>query len=320
MMKQIKVFIAVGFLSACDPVSEGIVNKISSCGVRGCEFPSSSFVSANGTYKNVISSGGPNIQIIDQPPNGQAFLTRNPSLFIAPEDNGEVMVFTASSGIVFIGNVVAGLDWVGPTKEGDVEVWKEGDRGPFRGTGIAYAPTVVNGGRVNMIFANGKTAAPATITGEYLRVRTIRNASIVIQGHEDNPIKIDSAELDNFLFHLSGDPVLVGAPTPAQLVGNYTEADIQNAPTRPLGTFTIDANSSVTGADVFGSFTGRVTFSDTTPLLQKLELTYTPTGGAARTMAGYFLTAPATSPGDPTPAISTIVVVGDSLFDYRWVR
>ena len=252
-----------------------------------------------------MSNGGPGFQIIDETPEGQLFLTRDPFLFVAPDVAGSVMVFNATSGIVFVGNVGARQAFVG--------------NGTISGTGIAYAPPIVNGGRVSLLFANGRTAAPASMTGEFTREKAIRNGSIVIQGHEDNPIQIVGADYDGPLF-FGGGPVLVGATTPAQWVGNYTEADIQNAPARPLGTLTMDANSLITGTDVFGRFTGRVIFGDTTPLLQKIELTYTPTGGAARTMAGYFLTKPASSPGSPIQAIGTIAVGDDSLFDYGWLR
>jgi hypothetical protein len=142
MIKQLIALIAVGFLSACsDSIDAG----------RGGA--SDAPTDPSGMYKNVMSNGGPGFQIIDETPEGQLFLTRDPFLFVAPDVAGSVMVFNATSGIVFVGNVGARQAFVG--------------NGTISGTGIAYAPPIVNGGRVSLLFANGRTAAPASMTGEY---------------------------------------------------------------------------------------------------------------------------------------------------------
>jgi hypothetical protein len=269
-----------------------------SCGGSGGGGDGSSqqSIDPGGLYANVVASGGPGFTIIDQPAPGVPFVVNDPSMFVAPDGTDRVMALTLASGLVFVAKVSATVDPVAGF-------------GTISGTGTAYAPTVIRGARVRMIFANGKTAAPASVTSQYTSGKNLLNGSIVIQGDEDKPIKINGAEFNG--------PALVGTTTTAQLVGNYQEADIQNVPARPLGTFTVDGNSLVAGTDVFGSFTGRVTFRDTTQILQKIELTYTPTGGTARNMAGYLLTGARNLDGT-VKGFGTIAVGGDSLFDYGW--
>ena len=285
-------------LTACIAVLT--ILGLASCGGGGSgDGSTQQSIDPGGFYKNALASGGPGFTIIDQPAAGVPFVVRNPFMFVAPDGADRIMVFTIASGLVFVAKVTATVDPVAGF-------------GTISGTGTAYAPTIIEGARVSMIFANGKRAAPATITGQYTTGKNILNGSIVIQGHESDPIKILGAQFDG--------PALVGSTTPAQLVGNYHEDGIQNVPTRPLGTLTVDANSLVTGTDVYGSFTGRITFRDTTQTLQKLEISYTPTGGTASSMAGYLLSIPAKTVGGPISAIATIAVGGDSLFDYGWLR
>lgn len=284
-------------LSAC--IAAITIMGVGSCGGGGGGNGSTQqSIDPGGIYSNPLASGGPNFTIIDQPAAGTPFVGRSAYLFVAPDGPDRVMVFAVGSGIVFVAKVTATVDPVVGF-------------GTISGSGTAYAPTIMNGARVSMIFANGKTTAPAIMTGQYSTGKNILNGSIVIQGHERDPIKIIGAQFDG--------PALIGTTTPVQLTANYQEFRIDNAPARPLGTFTIDANSAVIGTDVYGSFTGQITYRDSTQILQKIELTYTPASGTARNMTGYLLTGSRNNDGT-VKAFGTFAVGGDSLFDYGWLR
>ena len=128
----------------------------------------------------------------------------------------------------------------------------------------------------------------------------------------ENTITIHGANFDG--------PALVGATTPGQIVGNYKELELANAPARPLGTLTVDGNSVISGTDLFGSFTGKVTFRDTSQIMQKVELTYMPKDGSpGRSMVGYTLTGTRATDGT-IRVLSTVAVGGDAIFDYGWLR
>jgi hypothetical protein len=255
-------------------------------------------IDPQGVYKNPSATGGPQYTVIDVPPAGQLFLSDNVALVVVPESNDRVMYYTTSSGILFVAKVTATVDAVAGI-------------GTLSGSGTAYAPTRVLGGRVSMTFANGLKAAPATINGQYVNDGTLVNGNIVIQGHETQPISVSAS----FDAKLDDGPVAL-----ANVVGNYRELNTENAPPRPPGTLTIDAAGRITGTDPDGSFTGTYTVVDATKNIQRVTIDYTPNGGGAiRHFSGI------SGVGTPNSAgqfrgLGTITVDANGQFSYGWLR
>ena len=240
---------------------------LSGCGGSGGESGGNPQVTidSQGVYKNPSANGGPPYTIVDVTPSGQPFLSESVSLVIVPEGNDRVMYYTTSSGILFVAKVTAVVDSVAGI-------------GTLSGSGTAYAPTRIRGGRVNMTFANGLKVAPATISGQYTNAGTLVNGNIIIQGHESQPISVSA----NFDVTLDDGPVAM-----ANVVGNFQESFNENVPVRPLGTLSVDAAGRVTGTDPDGTFTGTFTIVDGSKNYQRMTLSFSPNGGgAARIFSG----------------------------------
>lgn len=273
---------------------------LSGCGGSGGESGGNPQVSidSQGVYKNPSANGGPPYTIVDVTPSGQPFLSESVSLVIVPEGNDRVMYYTTSSGILFVAKVTAVVDSVAGI-------------GTLSGSGTAYAPTRIRGGRVNMTFANGLKVAPATISGQYTNAGTLVNGNIIIQGHESQPISVSA----NF------DATLDDGPTAmTNIVGNYREAAMDNAPPRPAGTLTVDANGIVTGSDPDGPFSGTLTIVDATKNIQRIAVDYSPIGGGPpRRFSGIV------GIGSPNTigqfrGLGTVTTDATGQFSYAWSR
>ncbi len=214
-------------------------------------------IESAGGYKNVVASGGPSLRFLDPKPPG-GFIGDPAALVVVREGNERVAYWTTDKSILFVGRIKWRVDM--GTSVGVIE-----------GSGTAFAPSMINGGRVEMKFADGSTATPATISAQTTG-NAILNGSITLNGNDFDKISIGAT------FDASLDDASV---TLGQVVGNYREEFLDNAPVRPPATITIDAQGNVTGADAGGSFTGKFTIVDPTISLQRLVLDYTPTGGAA---------------------------------------
>ena len=275
-----------------------IIGLLAGCGGGGGGGSRDVAIDPQGVYKNASANGGPQYTVIDVPPTGQPFLTDDVLLVIVPEGNDRVMYYTTTTGILFVAKVTAVVNAVAGI-------------GTLSGSGTAYAPTRVHGGRVDMTFANGLKAAPATISGQYVNDGTLVNGNIIIQGHETQPISV-SAALDRTLDK--------GPTALTNVVGNYQESDLLNAPARPLATLTIDGAGNVTGNDPDGRFTGSFTIVDSQKSNQRMSITYTPNGGGvARQFTGI------AGGGSPNTTgqfrvFSFHLVDSNGQFRYAWLR